>query len=65
MEPNHIDYARASGEVPPEWGKCSKCKQRTEIDLVSIGGRMFQLCRKCQKLSNEEIRTDPPKELPF
>lgn len=46
---NHRDYACASGQLPPEVGLCSVCKLRTEVDEISINGRIIQMCKKCQR----------------
>jgi hypothetical protein len=65
---NYHDHARASGQVPPEWGLCARCKERKEVDVVSMKGRVLELCADCQdELLEEQKNNDEfdPGKLPF
>lgn len=65
---NYHDHARASGQIPPEYGKCAKCKKRKEVDTVSVRGHVMLLCAECQKelgMGKNEEETFDPDKLPF
>jgi len=65
---NYHDHARASGQAPPEWGVCAHCKKRTEVDHVSMRGRVLQLCANCQRKLEKKLAEDDdldPSKLPF
>lgn len=63
---NHVDYARGSGIMPPEFGKCGRCGKRTEVEPVHVGKRCVMLCRKCKgDLEGRDPSSLDLEELPF
>ena len=63
---NYVDYARASGMMPPEFGKCARCGQRTEVEPVHLKKRSVMVCRKCkQELEGMDEESHDLQEFPY